>query len=238
MADSRFITLVTAKPFLTVTGLRGDVPQRTGGVGGWIFKPRPRAKALTVFDGVEPLQQIVSFILGIRPGGQDIVDGAQQNISAAEDCNTLERMGRPPSPGAEPPIVRVVGAVAHSDIDWIITGLDWATDDTVQYSRSGFVTRQPVAVHLTEYVAADRLQDGGSAAKQMRDQAAALTVAARAVTSGTYIVKASDLPPLGHGLDTIAAHDLGSYKLAAQLGTLNGIRDGRTLKVGQRLRLR
>lgn len=242
MTDFRYITLVSAQPALTVTGMRGqNAPVPVTGFGGWNVIQRPRKESITEWDGVDPIQDDIQIVLGLTPNR----DSLAQNISCQPDLNRLMQMGRPPSAGSEPPKIRVIGVVPHPGITWVIQGFDW--DASPVYSAEGFLVRQMVTVHLLKYVS-DTLIASKSAAGQARD--AALTAAAnKARAAGgnsttptgagitlnkLYTVRAADIKG---GLAGIAARLLGSYKRASEIAALNGITDPKRIHVGEQLRL-
>jgi hypothetical protein len=212
------ITLVTGSPKLTVNALRGNTaPAPTGGYGGWTQVPRPHRKALTVWDGVEPFQQAFSLIF----------DGVSGDTSVEDGCRTLERMAQPTGDRQEPPLVRVLGAVPHPGLYYVIDSLDW--DPAPFWSLRGYRTRQEVTVHLLEYVRPDRAaQNPGAEAARRK----AVTNAAAAAQ--IYVVRRGDLKG---GLSGIAANQLGDYKRWPEIARLNTVRDPKRLKVGQRLKL-
>lgn len=228
------ITLTCANPPIVVSALRGQTaPVNTGGYSGWTTIQRPRRKSLTEWDGIEPLTVVLSLLF----------DGVATDTSISDDIIRLERMARPPSQGAEPPIVRVTGAAPHTDLDWVIAqpdggdGLEFDPDPI--WSRNGYRTRQEVTVHLLEYVADDRLAEAPAAERARRAAAHAAAAAAKkagvktgqAPRAKVYTVKAGDT------LSTIAARLLGSYKRWPEIATLNGLRDPNRVTVGQTLRL-
>lgn len=234
MTDARFVTLVTQQPRLSVTAIRGQtgaVP--AGGYGGWTEVARPKRKSLTTWDGIPPLRVLLPIILGVKPGQDSFVD----DVSAATDRSTLERMAQPVSEGAEPPIVRIVGAMIHNDVGWVIEDFDW--DSNPVQSRRGFVVRHAVTVHLLEHVTADAIAQQSAAARTRAAAAATSATAAKKAGSTTaqpshaktYVVKAGDT------LSSIAARLLGNYKRWTDIATLNGLRDPNALHVGQKLRL-
>lgn len=232
MSDQRFITIVCAQPPMRVTALRGSsAPVPENASGGWTKVARPRRKALTQFNGRDPYECAVSLIIGYTTDG----DGAAADRSCETDCQRLQAM-LAPTDGSEPPLVSVIGAIPRPGLDYVIDSIDWDTDG-VMVSKSGFRTRQPVTLHLLEYVADDRLQEAPAAERARR---AALTKAATAAKASpgkqatkqkTYVVKAGDT------LSAIAARLLGNAGRWTEIAALNGIRDPRRLAVGKTLRL-
>lgn len=239
MSDGRFVTISSAEPRLTVTAILGqNPPVPADGYGGWTLVPRPRRKALTEWDGINPLRILVPIVLGVKPGTRGgISDGAALNISAVPDREALERMAQPPSAGAEPPLVTVTGNVPHAnDGPWVIESFDW--DPSPLYAN-GFLVRQAVTVHLLEYVRDDRLADVNAAAQTRKTASAQSAAAAKAAGGNSnqptkakvYIVKAGDT------LTAIAARVLGNYKRWTDIAKLNGINDPKSITPGQTLRL-
>lgn len=206
---AQYITLTAPAPGLRVRGLRGTVaPSPTGGFGGWTQVARPRRKALTQWDGIPPREVAFSIIL----------DGVVGDRSVEADCLTLERMAQPAADRTPPPIVRAAGGLPHTELDWVISDLQW--DPAPIYSTSLHRIRQEVTVHLLEHVAADTVATPAAAA------------AAKAGGGTTlYTVKAGDT------LSSIAAKKLGDHKRWTEIAALNGIRDPKAIRPGQKLRI-
>jgi hypothetical protein len=240
LTDGRFVTLRTAKPPLSVTAIIGaSPPVPAGGYGGWALIARARRKALTEWQGIEPLRVVVPLILGVKPGARGaVVDNAALGVSTVLDRETLERMAQPPATGAEPPIVNAIGPVPHaSSVRWVIESFDW--DANPLYSSTGFLVRQAVAVHLLEYVRDTDLADINAAAVTRKKALAASSSATKkaggstnqAPKSKVYIVKPGDT------LSSIAARVLGNYKRYTEIAAASGISPGAVLHAGQQLRL-
>jgi len=141
----------------------------TGGFGGWSQIARRRRKALTQWDGGTPFELTFSLIF----------DGLATSTSVEADCGKLEQLSRQPAGGGDPPIVRVAGAVPHSDIDWVVSDLAW--DPAPIYALSGNRLRHEVTVKLLEHVPATLV-------------AGAASTAAATATGGSsiYVVKQGD----------------------------------------------
>lgn len=218
MTDTtRQITLSTTSPALRVSVLRGDAPPTiTGGYGGWDTVARPRRQSLTVWNGRDPFTMTFDLIFDAYIAG----------TSVETPVSILERMALPPRAGAEPPIVRVAGALPHKDLTWVIAtdGLAWG--DSL-WSPRGFRTRQAVTVKLLRYVAPDRIQDG-TAASRARDKAAG---------TGRNPHAASVTVASGDTAVSIAARELGDYTRWPEIADANSIRDPDRLTIGQVLRL-
>lgn len=209
VAPAQMITLRSTAPARSVTGIRGQTaPAPTGGFGGWQTVARPHRKALTEWDGIDPLELTFSLIF----------DGGVDRSSIEAQCLTLEEMSQPVDRQAPPPI-SVAGAVPHSELAWVISGLAW--DPAPEYSKGGYRTRHEVTLTLLEHVAADKVQTAAAAA---RSQVAPST-------SRVYTVRAGDT------LVSIAAAQLGDFTRWTQIAALNGLRDPNRLTVGQKLRL-
>lgn len=202
------ITLASASPPLSVTGLRGQTPPSpSGGFGGWTRVARPHRKALTQWDGIDPAGLTFSLIF----------DGSGE-ASVEADCLKLERLAQPPADRVAPPVVRVQGGLPHTDLNWVIDTLTW--DGSPSFGPEGNRQRQEVTITLLEYVPADTVQD---AATQARSAATPV--------SKTYTVKKGDT------LLSIAAARLGDYTRWTAIAALNGLRDPNRLTVGQKLKL-
>ena len=230
-SDAQTITLVSQQSALQVRALRGNTPPvPAGGFGGWQLVARPRRKALTRWKGINPFQQTLSLIF----------DGFDTDTSVEDSCLTLERMAQPPAARTDPPLIKIVGAVPHPELVYVIgdgnggDGLAW--DASPIYSPSGYRVRQEVVITLLEYVPDDRIA-GLPAASRARQQASSDSARAAAAAGGhptrshTYTVKGGDT------LTSIAARELGSATRWTEIGQLNGLADPYHLTVGQQLRM-
>lgn len=240
MTDGRFVTFACRQPRLTVVAIVGQTPPvPADGYGGWNLINRPRRKALTEWDGINPLRVLVPVILGVKPGRGGVADGRALNISCAPDRLALERMAMPPAVGAEPPQISVSGPVPHATSGpWVIESFDW--DQAPIYNAAGVLVRHAVTVHLLEYVRDDRLALDLNAAAHARRSSTTKSASAARTAGGSsnqatrqkvYVVRAGDT------LSSIAARVLGNYKRWTEIASLNSIRDPKSIAIGQKLRL-
>ena len=212
---SSYVTITSTSPNLSVRALLGaDGARMTGGYGGWSVISRPRRLGLTQWDGRNPLEMAVQLVL----------DAHADDGSVEAQCSALERMALPPRSLAEPPVVRITGAVPHSDLTWVVNEIAWGA---VIRRLDGNRTRQEVTLTLLRYVADDRLQLR-PAAERARDKG---TSTGKPPGQRTYTVKKGDT------LSGIAAKkeiygNASKWKLIA---SANKIRDPKFIKVGQRL---
>lgn len=216
--DKRQVTVSSARPFLTVTGWLGADPSAvTQGYGGWTTVARPRRQSLTTWEGHEPYGIDLSMVL----------DGFAKNESVESKCTAIERMARPPRVLDEPPKIRISGAVPHNDLVWVIQSIRWAE---VIRNETGDRVRQNLTISFLRYIADDRVQLAGAAARARQ----AATASKNKKSSGaapTYTVKKGD------ALTDIAARELGDYKRWVEIARLNNIRDPKSIHPGQKLRM-
>lgn len=192
-----------------------------GGVGGWEQVDHPKRPASTEYMG-QPLKTLTI---------EALFDGWQKQTSVEEPLRILNVWGSIPPGRREPPVLQFRYANL-APYRWVLNGLDYG--DLLRRG-DGARVRQYVTIELLEY----------------RDTAVFLTPVKRAVphpapkgtpgkpSSGapvapsgrTYTVRGGDT------LSSIAQAQLGKASRWPELARLNGIRDPRSLKVGQRLRL-
>jgi hypothetical protein len=218
--DKREVTINSANPTLSVTAWLGvDLPTVTGGYGGWQMVARPRRQALTAWMGHEPFSMDLPLLL----------DGFVNNFSVEARCSALERMARPPKEGDEPPLVKVIGPVPHADLTWVINSIRWG--DALR-SSTGPRVRQFVTLSLVKYIADDRVQLTSAAARARAKAVPSSTAGGKPVNpTAPYVVKAGDT------LSSIAASILGDYNKWRDIAKLNDIRDPKSIRVGQKLRM-
>lgn len=232
--NPQLITLYSTQPPLRVTGLRGSVPPTpVGGYGGWTIIPRPRRRAMTRWSGINPFQMQLSILFDGFP-----------DTSVEQQCQILEQLAQPPAKRQQPPVVRVIGAVPHPELGYVIgdgqggDGLSWDQDtNMVVYSeRLGCRVRAHCTITLLEYIADDRVSNQSAAARSRQKAAAqAASNAARAggipAAKRTYTVRAGDT------LFTIAQRILGSAARWTEIAQLNGLASPQSITVGQVVKL-
>lgn len=219
MTDAREVTITSTRPSLIVTAWLGqDPPTVTGGYGGWDIVARPRRQSLTAWKGHEPYQMDLPILL----------DGFVTTSSVEARCTALERMARPPQVLDEPPLVRIAGSVPHSDLSWVVQRITWG--DVIR-SEKGQRIRQFAVLSLLRYIADDRVQQGTAASRARQNSATAKTGKKSSGISKPHTVKS------GETLQSIAAKELGDNNRWREIATLNGIRDPKSIKVGQKLKM-
>ncbi len=212
------VAFSTAQPRLRVVcKLGAESATPGGGVGGWQPLELPGRE-----DAIE---------WGSTPGRTlsipILLDGLTDLRSVEQDIEMLYLMGRPPvgSPrGTLPPVVRVGGMVPGTDREWVIGSIDEGKElwDGRQMSR----VQIWATVNLLEYAPAElvvirRSSSAGKAAK----------------SSGTYTVRRGDT------LASIARDRMGASSASliaaavSALKELNGIRDPKSIRPGQKLKI-
>jgi len=130
--------------------LRGDMAAKiVGGEGGWTLVDRPRRTSLTQWTGRQPYQMDVPVLF----------DGWRESESVEQDIRRLQIM----SVGSDfnpPPTVKIDGALPVGGATWVITSIDWGDEVFWAQTPRGqyFRLRQDATVHLTEFVAEQRLK--------------------------------------------------------------------------------
>ena len=138
-----------------VVWMGDDPPKVTGGYGGWEIIERPRRTAVTQWQGREPIQMEIQFVLDgwKRPAGRRSIE---------YDVTALERMALPHK--TQPPVIKIIGsAMPHSDLDYVIQNIDWGP---AIRAKNGERFRQEGTITLVRYLAADKLKF--TAAQQKR----------------------------------------------------------------------
>lgn len=123
--------------------LGDDIPRTEGGAN-WRTETRPKRKPLTIYDGQVPRKLTLAILFD-----RFNVDG-----NVERDIALVEALTTPISTGGDPPHVKVSGPVPHSDLIYVVTGLEWGAAD---YNSHNQRSRQAVTITLTEYVAGDQV---------------------------------------------------------------------------------
>lgn len=217
--DAREVTISSTRPNLSVTAWLGvDLPTITGGYGGWEIVARPKRQSLTTWRGHDPYQMTLPIL----------IDGFATNSSVEARCTAIERMARPPRVLDEPPLIRITGAVPHTDLTWVIQTIGWGA---VTRSTTGQRIRQELVLNLIRYIEDDRVQLTGAASRARQNATKTSASKSKSGISQPYIVKAGDT------LRGIAAKKLNDYRRWTEIASLNGIRDPKSIKVNQRLKM-
>jgi len=164
-----------------------------------------------------------------------VLDGFIDGDPIEMECQALEHMALPVSKGDEPAIVTVLGdGIPHVDLKWVIDDISW--EDVIR-RPDGKRLRQVLTLELREYVEAKRLQEEKASSKA-RNKADADKKKKQTTTKGKKTTKGkSYLVKSGDSLSKIAAHELGSAARWHEIADLNNIRDPKSLKTGQTIKL-
>jgi hypothetical protein len=216
----KFRVTFTADGVGAVTALLGDTPADIpSGYGGWVVVSRQRKIGLTVWQGKDPLRMAVSILF------DGFIDGTSQEIPISR----LSRMALPPAGGGEPPVVKVsgLGVPKPGPTEWVIESLAWGTNVIWENAANGVLARlrQDCVVSLLQYVDDDRVAFKGL------QPASSPTGKSKSGWPKTYTAKAGDT------LNTIAKHFYGDASKWKKIGDANGIRDPRSVKKNQKLRI-
>lgn len=211
-----YVTIQSSNPKLSVSAiLSADMPKVTG-FGGWVEVARPRRISFVDWQGTSPIR--LSFGLMLDAWG----DGP---LTVEQDCLDLERMARAGPQNQRPPTVRITeGELPHMGVDWVIDSLDWG--DTIRQRDTGKRVRQVVS--LTLVAVSDPYASAKSPAAANRAAAAGRGGQSHPLR---YTVKKGDT------LSSIAASQYSDATKWHAIATANNIRDPKSLKVGQVLKL-
>ena len=214
------ITIASGDPGLTVEALLDDTaPRYAGRFGGWETVDRPRRIGLVQWDKEDPMQVTLVVLL----------DKHAEGGSLRTDLDHLDRMAERGSKDKPPTVVWDTGGMVRHDLthepeaEWVITALDYGAalaDDR------GVTVRQSVTVTFTELDADSRLKPMTPAKKRAKRKPKK-----KGARKKTYTVKAGDT------LQSIAARELGDRRRWTEIRDLNKIRDPRSIKPRQVLKL-
>lgn len=217
---------------VSVTASLRSAPIVTAGYGGWSKIARPRRKALTEWNGRDPVSLEWDFLI------DNLLDG--RGLPVERDCRALERIAGLDAGDPEPPLVTVAsdppalmphGLHRAAHVKWFIEELSWDEEGTI-YNRSGNRVRATGRLVLTQYVEDEHLEEL-SPVQRIKKRKASSKKGKKGKSSRakTYTVKRGDT------LSAIAARKLGKASRWREIAKLNGIRDPRRLKVGKVLKL-
>jgi LysM repeat protein len=201
--------------------------------GGWGVTAIPKRMGLTEWAGRNPMGVALDFIIDRLNSGED---GA--GIYVAGQRDELEKIAGTGSREDEPPacIVNTGGVMPNdyvhaSHVRWIIESIDWDKALTVNSAASGRPVRIGGTIHLRQYNHDDLLDAYKGPASKNKDKNKKGKNKSKTTTAKTYRVKAGDT------LHSIAARTLGSSTKWKEIADLNNIRNSRSLKINQVLKL-
>lgn len=207
------VVLRTTRPPLALRVKLGATSAKlSGGVGGWETVDRPGRQDALEWKSL-PLRVLEIPLL---------FDGLARGRTIDTELTVLYAMGRPAanSPrGTPPPTIRLGGMVPHGDRDWVLTDIE--AGETIWDGRHRL--RAWVTITLTELETLELIKVGAKASSTP--------------TTRTHTVRA------GESLGTIARDQMGAKsasaiaKAVAELKRLNGIRDAKSLRPGQRIKV-
>jgi hypothetical protein len=228
-------------PRIQLTALLWGRWKVVSGYGGFVTTDRPGRRAWVDWRGHDPLRLGGSVLFDqvalARVRGVGVPAPEHRSVEPA--IRRLERMATSPGANKPPPALTVNGNLPHdiieaSQLRWGIETLEWG--DLIKYD-GGDRIRQDAAVTLIQLTGyTDQVK--ASAAEEFRDrqQAAAARDQQRAQAQHdaqrVYVVKDSDKT-----LRAVAARALGDADKWKQIAELNGIRDPKAIRAGQRLRM-
>lgn len=201
-------------------------PVVVAGYGGWNKVPRPKRKALTEWEGRDPVSIEIVFVLD-----SELFEMTGREVESS--CRELESIagveGNDPEPAlcalsSEPAPLMPHGQHRAKHVKWYIESLVWDRE-AVYYNRAGNRTRAGGTLVLTQFVEDEKL----SAVKSRASKKGST----RGSKRKTYTVRAGDT------LAKIAARrDIyGDSKKWKRIADANQIRDPKKLKTGKVLRI-
>lgn len=210
-------------PDLAVLAELGDTaPDPSEGYGGWNIVPRQHDKALTTWQGYQPLTvDIDLWIDGLTAG--ITIDRHIDNLEALAGRGAKRIDGQPPTLIVDTAGVFRYDAGTFPTMRWVINAIQWDREQALS-DDDGHRVRAACTITLLEYVDVARLRDR---ALQRRLQRQTKT----AKTNKVHIAKD------GETLITIARKELHDAGRWPELAKLNGIRDPLSIKTGARIKL-
>jgi hypothetical protein len=231
-------------PISFVVRLGADRPNIDQGFGGWQEVARPRRSTLSIWQGQPALRMTLSIQF----------DEWVTQTSVEREIAQLERLASPSASDAQPARVKLVArgsAVPYQARQWVIDNLIWGD---AAINAKGDRVRQQVSLSLLEYIADVRVDQVAPSQRQRTKSTLMQTkpgasqkrvVAGKSRSSSSSTAPASMLASTdpvagfagGDDLLSIAARELGDASRWVEIAQLNGIRDPRTVVVGQVIKL-
>jgi len=216
------ITPVQPKGHAVRFYLCGDAELTRTGAAGWQINDRPRAGATTEWVDHGPFNLSIPLMLdGISEQPFDSPVSVEPDIARVKSWETRA------SGAMQPPVVKVTGPVDHGNHKWVVSSVDWMA--ALRHPTNGHRWQQELTLVLLQYVPPTVTLAKTSPAKAAQERQASGGSSTGSVRR--YTVKSGDTLP------SIAAKLLGSASDWPKIAQLNGIRDSRSLKAGQVLKI-
>jgi nucleoid-associated protein YgaU len=139
MAEPRPQVTLKTSAGTTLSVLLGEAsPVLLEGTTNWETVDRPKRTAITRYAGRSPFKQDISVLF----------DGYQSDESQESRIAKLERMA------GQAHTIKLSGVALRRDLQWVITDVDWDSQNTIwiRTSKGAVRTRQAAIIHLLEYV--------------------------------------------------------------------------------------
>ncbi len=219
------ITPVARPEQTTRFELGPDVPTPSGGTANWEQIKRPRRRALTDFEGEDPLRLKFDLWLNEWPDGD--VEPLIRRVMAWAARTDLPY---------QPTTLKLAGPLPYVDLTYVLETVEHT--DKVAFRDDGRRCRQQLKLTLLEYVPAFASLltpkppvEAAQQRAQAKSQKSALLDRQQQPQQKTYTVKRGD------SLWGIAAALLGAGSKYQLIASENNIRDPKSLKPGQVLRI-
>lgn len=224
MVDTGRIHIWAPRTGLDFLSRLGEGTPNVQGGGGWQVIGRPRRTGLTDWAGRDPLRVIVPFLIDSWSENQ----GREVELQLRD----LEKMAGIATGPDAPPLVRfnTNGVVQYDHtsnpkMDWVIEDISWS--DALRNQRGNRV-RQAGSITFLRFVRDERLE-------KVRAKARARRKAGK--DKGKHGHKKFYIVRKGDTLAKIAARVLGDASEWHKIARLNKIRDPKSIKVGQKLKM-
>lgn len=225
-----WVTFRSYAPTHRFTCRLGDgSPTITSGGGGWEVTKRPRRQSLVEWNGSDPMKIDIPILF----------DDFRSNQSVEGDIISLEYMWGIGEDGGEPPLLAFNsgGVIPHDQHDapthdWVVDDVSWGDADRNEYGNR---VRQAATVTVMLFVEDNVLSDQSAAQRRAATQAAkrqaGKTGKKRSAKHKTHTVRS------GETLSSIAKEEYGDASRWHDIATKNGIRDPKSIKRNQVLKL-
>jgi len=186
-----------------------------GIAGTWNEVPRPHRRSITTFAGWPALKRTIGVFFN---GHNKLQADGSWGQSVEPDIQTFEAICGEAGPSHEPCPIELTGAIDYSGASWVCVGIDWG--DRIVNVKTGERERQHAVIHLMEYTT--QATTTGNAVTKTQTASAKFT---------RYTVRKGDT------LQSIAHRFLGDAKKWTLIAAANKIRDPKSIKPGQTLRI-
>lgn len=212
-------------------------PKVIGGYARWENITRPKRKAVTEWQGIDPMRVELDILIDYH---EATYHGTNPGVKCEQDMRNLELLAGATEKDKgpkHPPLIHWDANMMHDDhhaghVSWVIESLEWGE---IMFNDTPNIVRAAAKVVLMEWVEDEFITQSGAKKNRSRKNAKGKNKKGRSGKSSTYRVTIQDTQR--QGLKTIAIKKFGDVTRWRDIAKLNKIRDPHNIRPDQIIKL-